>query len=100
MRRSNWPDVTDQRIPPRLSMAFSIVCGVKRPGLGRRGRGRPRIPAPIKLLPISPWKKEADLMPAGQPFTNLCEQMARPRGAGRVDLHVHTTASDGDYTPA
>jgi predicted metal-dependent phosphoesterase TrpH len=39
-------------------------------------------------------------MPAGQPFTSLCEQMARPASAGRADLHVHTTASDGDYTPA
>jgi 3',5'-nucleoside bisphosphate phosphatase len=38
-------------------------------------------------------------MPAGQPFTNLCEQLARPACAGRADLHVHTTASDGDYTP-
>ena len=39
-------------------------------------------------------------MPAGQPFTRLCEHLARPRFAGRVDLHVHTTASDGDYSPA
>jgi predicted metal-dependent phosphoesterase TrpH len=50
--------------------------------------------------PISLWNKEADLMPAGQPFTSLCKQLALPRCAGRVDLHVHTTASDGDYTPA
>ena len=39
-------------------------------------------------------------MPAGQPFTRLCEQMARPALAGRADLHLHTTASDGTYTPA
>src|SRR5438105_2742113 len=39
-------------------------------------------------------------MPAGQPFTNLCQQMAKPRTAGRADLHVHTTASDGEYSPA
>jgi predicted metal-dependent phosphoesterase TrpH len=39
-------------------------------------------------------------MPAGQPFTSLCQQAARPRQAGRADLHVHTTASDGAYTPA
>jgi 3',5'-nucleoside bisphosphate phosphatase len=39
-------------------------------------------------------------MPAGQPFTRLCEHLARPKFAGRVDLHVHTTASDGDYSPA
>ena len=37
-------------------------------------------------------------MPAGQPFTNLCQQLARPLLAGRADLHVHTTASDGAAT--
>ncbi len=39
-------------------------------------------------------------MPARQPFTALCRALARPRGAGRADLHVHTTFSDGAYTPA
>src|ERR1700730_3205699 len=39
-------------------------------------------------------------MPAGQPFTQLCQSLARPRYFGRVDLHLHTTASDGTYTPA
>jgi predicted metal-dependent phosphoesterase TrpH len=39
-------------------------------------------------------------MPAGQPFTALCQLAARGRFAGRVDLHVHTTHSDGTYTPA
>jgi 3',5'-nucleoside bisphosphate phosphatase len=38
-------------------------------------------------------------MPAGQPFTLLCQQLSRPRFGGRADLHVHTTASDGNYTP-
>src|SRR5438105_6809004 len=38
-------------------------------------------------------------MPGGQPFTSLCQQLARPKLAGRVDLHLHTTASDGAYTP-
>lgn len=38
-------------------------------------------------------------MPARQPFTALCQQLARGRYAGRVDLHVHTTHSDGVYTP-
>ncbi len=38
-------------------------------------------------------------MPAGSPFTRLCEQLARPRFAGRSDLHAHTTASDGTYRP-
>src|SRR5437660_637898 len=39
-------------------------------------------------------------MPARQPFTLLCQQLARPRWAGRADLHIHTTHSDGNYTPA
>jgi predicted metal-dependent phosphoesterase TrpH len=39
-------------------------------------------------------------MPAGQPFTLLCQQLARSRVAGRGDLHIHTTCSDGLYTPA
>jgi predicted metal-dependent phosphoesterase TrpH len=39
-------------------------------------------------------------MPAGQPFTALCQLAARGRYAGRVDLHVHTTNSDGTYTAA
>jgi predicted metal-dependent phosphoesterase TrpH len=39
-------------------------------------------------------------MPARQPFTRVCQQLARPRHAGRADLHLHSTASDGTYTPA
>jgi predicted metal-dependent phosphoesterase TrpH len=39
-------------------------------------------------------------MPAGQPFTQLCQTLSRPRHFGRVDLHLHTTFSDGNYTPA
>jgi predicted metal-dependent phosphoesterase TrpH len=39
-------------------------------------------------------------MPAGQPFTALCQLAARRPRAGRVDLHIHTTHSDGTYTPA
>lgn len=39
-------------------------------------------------------------MPARQPFTSLCQAMAQPRNTGRADLHVHTTHSDGTYTPA
>jgi predicted metal-dependent phosphoesterase TrpH len=38
-------------------------------------------------------------MPARQPFTALCQLAARPRLAGRADLHLHTTYSDGSYTP-
>src|SRR5687767_5238835 len=39
-------------------------------------------------------------MPNGQPFTQLCQLLSRPRHFGRVDLHLHTTFSDGTYTPA
>lgn len=39
-------------------------------------------------------------MPAGQPFTQLCQALNRPRHYGRADLHLHTTSSDGTYTPA
>jgi predicted metal-dependent phosphoesterase TrpH len=39
-------------------------------------------------------------MPARQPFTALCQTAARPRSSGRADLHLHTTHSDGTYTPA
>jgi 3',5'-nucleoside bisphosphate phosphatase len=39
-------------------------------------------------------------MPARQPFTALCQLAARGRFHGRADLHVHTTHSDGNYTPA
>ena len=39
-------------------------------------------------------------MPAGQPFTQLCQALNRPRHFGRADLHLHTTCSDGNYTPA
>ncbi|HMF18361.1 MAG TPA: PHP domain-containing protein [Gemmataceae bacterium] len=39
-------------------------------------------------------------MAARQPFTNLCQQLARRSRDARVDLHIHTTFSDGTYTPA
>jgi predicted metal-dependent phosphoesterase TrpH len=38
-------------------------------------------------------------MPSGQPFTALCQALARSRAGGRADLHLHTTHSDGTYTP-
>ena len=38
-------------------------------------------------------------MPARQPFTYLCQTLARGPKAGRADLHLHTTASDGNYRP-
>src|SRR5438067_10684532 len=40
-------------------------------------------------------------MPAQQPFTALCRLVAEARPlADRADLHLHTTHSDGSYTPA
>jgi 3',5'-nucleoside bisphosphate phosphatase len=39
-------------------------------------------------------------MPARQPFTTLCQLAVRGRHFGRADLHLHTTHSDGQYTPA
>ena len=39
-------------------------------------------------------------MPKRQPFTALCQFTARGPCAGRADLHLHTTFSDGLYTPA
>src|SRR5437868_6099254 len=38
-------------------------------------------------------------MPARQPFTSWCQALARPRHTARADLHIHTTHSDGNYTP-
>jgi predicted metal-dependent phosphoesterase TrpH len=39
-------------------------------------------------------------MPPRQPFTLLCQLAARGAHAGRADLHLHTTHSDGAYSPA
>jgi hypothetical protein len=40
-------------------------------------------------------------MPRRQPFTALCQVAAvRPPQLGRADLHLHSTHSDGTYTPA
>ena len=39
-------------------------------------------------------------MPKHSPFTALCGQLARLGSPPRADLHVHTTASDGEYAPA
>lgn len=35
----------------------------------------------------------------GSPFTHLCRQLTFLRNPGRVDLHLHTTFSDGTHTP-
>jgi predicted metal-dependent phosphoesterase TrpH len=39
-------------------------------------------------------------MPHRQPFTALCRATTCGRQTGRADLHLHTTHSDGTYTPA
>ncbi len=39
-------------------------------------------------------------MPRRQPFTALCRTASRGASAGRADLHLHSTHSDGTYTPA
>lgn len=39
-------------------------------------------------------------MPKGDPFTALCRQMADHDTRVVADLHLHTTASDGDHTPS
>jgi|GEM_PF-45473 predicted metal-dependent phosphoesterase TrpH len=38
-------------------------------------------------------------MPRGAPFTVLCQATAHLRQRVTVDLHLHTTASDGEATP-
>lgn len=39
-------------------------------------------------------------MPRQAPFTWLCGQIAELARVRVVDLHIHTTASDGEYTPS
>lgn len=39
-------------------------------------------------------------MPKGDPFTALCRQAAERDSRVVADLHLHTTASDGDHTPS
>jgi hypothetical protein len=39
-------------------------------------------------------------MPRGAPFTALCQLAARLARPVVADLHLHTTASDGEYTPS
>ncbi len=38
-------------------------------------------------------------MPARSPFTQLCQAALAPPKSDRADLHLHSTASDGRYTP-
>jgi len=36
----------------------------------------------------------------GSPFTTVCQRLAVVRDRSRADLHIHTTFSDGTYSPA
>ncbi len=38
-------------------------------------------------------------MPSKAPFTRMCQAVSTLRGQGKADLHVHTTASDGLFSP-
>jgi predicted metal-dependent phosphoesterase TrpH len=38
-------------------------------------------------------------MPAHSSFTHLCQIATRPPDRGRADLHIHSTLSDGLFTP-
>jgi len=38
-------------------------------------------------------------MPAGSPFTRLCQLASRPPNVDKIDLHTHSTFSDGEFTP-
>jgi len=39
-------------------------------------------------------------MPRHSPFTALCTKVASLGRPSRADLHIHTTASDGEFTPS
>jgi 3',5'-nucleoside bisphosphate phosphatase len=38
-------------------------------------------------------------MPVRSPFTRLCQMTAQAAGSLKADLHVHSTASDGQFSP-
>ena len=38
-------------------------------------------------------------MPKGQPFTSLCQSLYKNASTRRVDLHTHSTFSDGICSP-
>src|SRR5205823_8090842 len=63
-------------------------------------RRRPRPPPRPCRRPDAKLRWGRPPVPIGQPFTRLCQQLTRPAGTGRADLHLHTTHSDGSYTPA
>src|SRR6187402_3477329 len=39
-------------------------------------------------------------MPRTSPYTTAASRLARLTTPARADLHAHTTASDGEYTPS
>lgn len=51
---------------------------------------------------MSPAREAASgssTMPRNSPFTRLCGQLAQLAAPAKADLHAHTTASDGEFTP-
>ncbi len=57
----------------------------------------PRRAARSSHVPLAPY---ATPMPKGDPFTALCQLAAATDTRVVADLHLHTTASDGDLTPS
>ena len=39
-------------------------------------------------------------MPRGDPFTQFCQRISEADRSVAADLHLHSTASDGDFTPS
>ena len=39
-------------------------------------------------------------MPRGDPFTQFCQRISEADRTVAADLHLHSTASDGDFTPS
>src|SRR5262249_32839732 len=70
------------------------------PGIRQRATRPHRPPARRSEVAARPSRGRR-LMPAGQPFTRLCQQLSQLRAESqRADLHLHTTHSDGRFTPA
>src|SRR5262249_2523575 len=67
-----------------------------RTGSNRQGA---RVP-PRGEAGVAATHTRSGVMPAGQPFTRLCQQLAHLRAeSNRADLHLHSCHSDGVWTP-
>src|SRR5947209_1944160 len=78
--RRSGPDATVWLPEPCVKLAVTACVKMWRAGATRQAGFRP--------------------MPLRDPFTRLCQQTFALRAAGRADLHVHSTHSDGLFTPA